>query len=507
MDPSGGVEATRAAVRRLDEAQGLLRSIDPVALSDNGLNAVARRVRAIERSAAGLVTMIGAEANRRRDAAKTDGFAGTPSRKGHCGSDRQSETEGQSGTDGRTSDGESAALGIVDDADPRNAGARGGAEEALADPSLSARQARRDVRRADIASRFPGFAAAVTAGSMTVEHLDVLYWAVEALDQPVVAMLLERSTELVGRAQRSSPRQFAKTLRNIIDTLSAVAADQRGAAQRGASEFSYWYGPDGMGHVRGALDPVRFAVLVNGIEAEVDAMVRSAERDGRKLPRRSNLTAAAHFELVTRSGGPSGEQSPLIHLLVDAKTVVDGPHETTVCETVDGEPLPLSLLERYAYDAIVRAVTLDDGLPLNVGRSRRTATAAQWAALTALYSHCAWLNCDQPVSRCQAHHLWPWEEGGPTDLANLLPLCQHHHTLVHHRNWRIRMGPTRELEVTRPDGHPHATAQPNRHTRDASSDTGGDGDGCGVDGCGVGGSDDRRGGLIHNDGQPEWEPP
>ena len=83
---------------------------------------------------------------------------------------------------------------------------------------------------------------------------------------------------------RCETRRFAKTLRNIIDTLSEVAADQRATAQRAASEFSYWYGPDGMGHFRGALDPARFAVLVNGIEAEGDAMVRSAERDGLKLP-------------------------------------------------------------------------------------------------------------------------------------------------------------------------------------------------------------------------------
>ncbi len=430
-----------AAVGRLNEAQGLLRSIDPVVLSDNGLNAIARRLRAIERSAAGLVTTIGAEANRRRD-----------------------ESDSRPGG-AKAADDEPAPPGRGDDTDPRGPGTKGGAEEALADPSVSSRQARRDVRRADIASRFPGFAAAVAAESVTVEHLDVLYWAVEPLDQPLVTMLVERSQELVGRAQRTSPRQFAKSLRNLIDSLSAVAADQRAAAQRAASEFSYWHGPDGMGHVRGTLDPERFAVLINSIEAEATAMIGAAERDGLRLPRNSNLTAAAHFELATRAGGRSAVRKPLIHLLVDAKTVVDGPHGSTVCETVDGEPLPLSLLERYAHDAIIRTVTLDDGLPINLGRSHRTATAAQWAAITAIYSHCAWPGCDQPISRCQAHHLRQWEERGPTDFDNLLPLCRHHHIQVHHRNWKLRLDPTRQLEVTQPDGRPFATTQPNRRPR------------------------------------------
>ncbi len=233
-----------------------------------------------------------------------------------------------------------------------------------------------------------------------------------------------------------------------------------------------------MGHFRGSLGPQRFTVLINHLETEAAAMIRAAERDGLTLPRNANLMAAAHFELVTQTSGASSgdprhqDRRPLIHLLVDTKTAADGPHESTACETVDGEPAPLSLLARYAYDAIIQAITLDaDGLPINVGRRYRSATAAQWAALTALYSHCAWLDCDQPISRCQAHHLRPWEHGGPTDLDNLTPLCRHHHILVHHRNWQIRLGPDRKLDITRPDGQHHATTWPNR--RPHPSDTAG----------------------------------
>jgi hypothetical protein len=34
------------------------------------------------------------------------------------------------------------------------------------------------------------------------------------------------------------------------------------------------------------------------------------------------------------------------------------------------------------------------------------------------------------IWHCDAHHIVPWQEGGPTDLGNLVPLCRVHHTLI-----------------------------------------------------------------------------
>jgi hypothetical protein len=40
--------------------------------------------------------------------------------------------------------------------------------------------------------------------------------------------------------------------------------------------------------------------------------------------------------------------------------------------------------------------------------------------------------CTAPASWCEAHHLQPWQHGGPTDLPNLaLLLCSHHHHWLH----------------------------------------------------------------------------
>lgn len=49
-----------------------------------------------------------------------------------------------------------------------------------------------------------------------------------------------------------------------------------------------------------------------------------------------------------------------------------------------------------------------------------------------------------------AHHVIHWADGGPTDLANLVLLCGHHHRFIHAHGWRI--------EVRRDGRHRYRTA-------------------------------------------------
>ena len=101
-------------------------------------------------------------------------------------------------------------------------------------------------------------------------------------------------------------------------------------------------------------------------------------------------------------------------------------------ETERGTPVDRRAFDRLSCDASIQAVVFgDDGVPLRVGRASRTATRAQWAALTALYVTCGWGDCERPVNWCQAHHIDFWEHGGSTDIDNLVPLCSRHHHFVH----------------------------------------------------------------------------
>ncbi|HET6734886.1 HNH endonuclease signature motif containing protein, partial [Mycobacterium sp.] len=61
-----------------------------------------------------------------------------------------------------------------------------------------------------------------------------------------------------------------------------------------------------------------------------------------------------------------------------------------------------------------------------------------------------------------AHHIQHWEDGGPTELVNLVLLCPYHHRL-HHRGIITITGPADRLVVTDSTGrrlNPGSLARP-----------------------------------------------
>jgi hypothetical protein len=68
---------------------------------------------------------------------------------------------------------------------------------------------------------------------------------------------------------------------------------------------------------------------------------------------------------------------------------------------------------------------------LDLGYTRRYFTPAQRLALALRDGGCSYPGCTVPPQWCEAHHVVPWSQGGPTDLSNGVLLCGRHHTRVH----------------------------------------------------------------------------
>ena len=122
---------------------------------------------------------------------------------------------------------------------------------------------------------------------------------------------------------------------------------------------------------------------------------------------------------------------------------------------IDGDStgtLHPSDVERLLCDCTVsRVVTGPDGLPLDVGRSRRTIPPQLRRALAVRDHGCRYPGCTRPHGWTRAHHLIHWNHGGTTTLVNLVSLCDHHHHVVHQPGWTAKFdGHT--LTVSRPDG-------------------------------------------------------
>jgi hypothetical protein len=351
-----------------------------------------------------------------------------------------------------------AQLGVAPDA----------SEAFIGTGEVSSSTARRDTTRSRIVEAIPDLSAALDEGRIDGEHLDAIASAANKLDPELRPLFDAATNDLINRSSIAPVDTFSRNIQRLADRVSEDHGRAKAISQREAAELSMWESRDGMGHRRATFDPEWFAALTNAISREASAMANQARDTGEPLVKGRHLDAAALIELVQAGNGAKGR--PEILVVVDAETACTGPHDRSLRQTRDGHELSYDTITRLACDSLIRRVLLDErGVPIDVGRSRRTAGNAQWAALNAIYSTCAWHGCDRPISWCQAHHINEWDHGGPTDLDNLVPLCSRHHHAVHEGQWSIKLLPDRTLRIFRPDGIHHADTHPDRLNLDQLS--------------------------------------
>ena len=140
------------------------------------------------------------------------------------------------------------------------------------------------------------------------------------------------------------------------------------------------------------------------------------------------------------------------------------PHgqHTTVVMHVDVEQRVAALhLGPLLFDSERRYLTCDatcevwfqrHGEVIGAGRATRLINRRLRRALEHRDRMCAVPGCDA-TRGLHAHHIQHWEDGGPTELANLVLLCPYHHRL-HHSGGITITGPASALVVTDEGGQP-----------------------------------------------------
>ena len=114
-------------------------------------------------------------------------------------------------------------------------------------------------------------------------------------------------------------------------------------------------------------------------------------------------------------------------------------------------PLLTGAERRYlTCDATCEVWLERHGRPIGAGRSTRTISRRLRRALEHRHPACAVPGCGA-TRGLHAHHIRHWEDGGPTELANLVLVCPFHHR-AHHRGLITITGPADDLEVTDTEG-------------------------------------------------------
>ncbi|WP_333894886.1 HNH endonuclease signature motif containing protein [Mycolicibacterium gadium] len=114
-----------------------------------------------------------------------------------------------------------------------------------------------------------------------------------------------------------------------------------------------------------------------------------------------------------------------------------------------GPLLPDADRQYLTCDATCEVWFKRDGQVIGAGRATRTINRRLRRALEYRHRTCAVPGCSA-TRGLHAHHIQHWEDGGPTDLDNLVLLCPYHHR-AHHRGVITITGPAPNITVT--DSH------------------------------------------------------
>jgi hypothetical protein len=110
------------------------------------------------------------------------------------------------------------------------------------------------------------------------------------------------------------------------------------------------------------------------------------------------------------------------------------------------------MVRRLACDARV-ALAVDDpeGHTMFEGRARRFPSPAQRREAFRRDKRCRFPGCSNDIFT-NLHHMVRFNDGGFTDLENLVTLCEYHHTRVHQQGWQIVGNANGVLTFVSPDG-------------------------------------------------------
>ena len=218
---------------------------------------------------------------------------------------------------------------------------------------------------------------------------------------------------------------------------------------------------DGRGEMNASFDAELTDLIATALRL---ATTKDAKREPVRSPAEKRADALAdicRFFLDHQTSRYGGRHRPHVNLIVDLDRRTAG--DPTAGCTVDGITLTPETISRVLCDCGVhRVVTKGRSTILDYGTRTQTIPAPLFNSLVVWDGHCRWPGCDRPASWCDGHHVWHWEDGGPTRLDNLVLLCHRHHTKIHKHGWQIKLLPDATVEITTPDGIVHESRPPPR---------------------------------------------
>ena len=297
---------------------------------------------------------------------------------------------------------------------------RSAASRLARDAHCSLTSANIELRRARKLATMPHTAAAVRAGVLSLDHVDMLGRANQPWRNVVFAdhehTLVELSTKL----------RFADAVKAVdywCQRADAVAAEDAAQRRRERGHLYASTALDKMVVINGELDPIGGAIVTGELKRlELDLWLGD-ERDG-VVRTSAQRRAAALVEMASRSAtAPANGRRPrpLFTVLVGDDTF------SRLCELANGTVITAGELDPYLTAADVETILFDGPSTVLSVSHRRTFTGAVRRAIQVRDRNCQHPSgCDVPAEECDVDHIVPWTAGGETSQFNGRLECPTH---------------------------------------------------------------------------------
>ncbi|ORL75396.1 HNH endonuclease signature motif containing protein [Prescottella equi] len=318
-------------------------------------------------------------------------------------------------------------------------------------------------------SRQPEIADAFNAGDISAEHAALIGKFCETPPRGMPNEALGSCRKVLLDAA-SGPAATTTTVRTCISRLERIfESDELPPSEdTERNEFHASKTLNGRVSVKGDLDAVTGEMLLTALSSLTKPRNPVDDPAEKRTPARQRADAFAEILRRYLDSGDApieGGERPHLSLHVNASDLArsESAHEWTptdegsdlfgdkdIARLPHTGPLSIATARRLACDCHLTPIVMDDGVPLNLGRTSRTVSKKQRRALIARDHGCAFPGCGTPPAHCEGHHVKHWADGGPTDLDNLVLLCRYHHQLLHHSHWGVRIGADRHPWFTPP---------------------------------------------------------
>ncbi|WP_173921428.1 HNH endonuclease signature motif containing protein [Agromyces sp. Marseille-P2726] len=338
----------------------------------------------------------------------------------------------------------------------------------------------------NLPARHPRLAQALDGATISVVAADVIRRFLDGLSPSVARDERDAAEELlVDRAAHVGVDGVTRLVKQLEAHLDPDGVKPREDELRSRRALSVWEDASGMINLRGAFDPANGAPIKLAIETLVGAELhraRDAKRpfgetgssDGSAGPVQADplvaedrtipqMNADALADIARLSLSSADAPAALRSTVVVTRIDVEGLKSRRGHATIDGIDQPVSAATAFELIAAcgITPMLVRGSEVLDLGRSSRLFSAAQKLALLERDGGCAWPGCMRPPSHTQAHHRRWWKrDSGPTDLANGIMLCTHHHHRVHDDGWRIEIRNHRSWFIPPPHLDPEQRPRP-----------------------------------------------